>query len=204
MNNSNDIGAKKNGQGDGNLTHKKMPAEEGIWVFIIGDMLIFAAFFHTFLYYGRVEPEVFKAGQGSLSVWIGLLNTFVLLISSWFVILGLRAVRAMDNVRARKWLSMAIVMGLVFTAVKVFEYGTKINAGITPATDNFYMLYFIFTGLHLFHVLLGILFLGLMIKMLKCSVDSKNKTLIEGGAIFWHMVDLLWIILFPLIYVVRL
>lgn len=182
---------------------RRLPAEEGLWAFIIGDMVLFAIFFNVFLYYARLEPDVFVAGQNALDTEIGLLNTFVLLISSWFVVLGVRAVRAGVASRARHCFISASLLGVTFVVVKIFEYSGKISAGYTPANDMFFMLYYVFTGIHLAHVILGIAFLAVVIRFSdNAANEGKHTSLIEGGAIFWHMVDLLWIVLFPLIYLV--
>lgn len=183
--------------------HTRMPAEEGVWVFIIGDMIVFALFFQTFLYYGRLEPELFQAGQASLNPGLGLLNTFILLTSSWLVVLGVRAARAGIPARARQMFYGALALGGAFVVTKIFEYGDKISHDITPATDIFYMLYYVFTGIHLLHVFMGIAVLSLMIRASKKVANDATVRGLEGGGVFWHMVDLLWIILFPLIYLVQ-
>jgi len=190
---------------DTGLAHppRRMPAEEGLWAFVIGDMLIFAIFFIVFLWYGRADPEIFHHGQLSLRLELGLLNTFILLTSSWLVVLGMRAARGVNPRGAAKWFGGAMLLGLCFGAVKVVEYSGKLGVGIGPDTDIFYMLYFIFTGIHLGHVLLGMGVLAIMMRLTRGVVDEGRVKLLEGGAIFWHLVDMLWIVLFPLIYLVR-
>lgn len=182
---------------------RRMPAEEGLWAFVIGDMLIFAIFFIVFLYYGRAEPELFHHGQLSLRLERGLLNTFILLTSSWLVVLGMRAARGVNPRGAAKWFGGTMLLGLCFAGVKVVEYIGKLGVGIGPHTDIFYMLYFIFTGIHLAHVLIGMGVLAVMMRLSRGAVDEGRVRLLEGGAIFWHLVDMLWIVLFPLIYLVR-
>lgn len=173
-------------------------------MFVIGDMLLFAVFFNVFMYYARAEPELFRRGQDTLLSGLGLLNTLFLLTSSWFVVLGLRAARIAAATRARRRLATAMLFGASFVVVKAVEYGQKLAHGLNPGTNIFYTLYFVFTGIHLLHVLLGLAVLGLLTRLAR-TVDAADPRMrwMEGGAIFWHMVDLLWIVLFPLIYLVR-
>lgn len=183
---------------------RQAPAEEGIWVFVIGDLILFTVFFNVFLYYARAEPELFRRGQQTLSIGFGLLNTALLLTSSWLVVLGLRAVRGSQPLQARRRFAIAMLLGSAFVVVKAIEYGQKLGHGITPGTDIFFTLYFVFTGIHLLHVLLGLAVLALLRRMAAgVETDGRKLRWIESGAIFWHLVDLLWIILFPVIYLVR-
>lgn len=167
-------------------------------------MTLFAIFFNVFSWYRGLEPEVFRDGQLTLDARFGLANTFILLTSSWFVVLALRAVREHRRYTALRHLAGALLCGLGFVALKIVEYGAKIGAGITLNTNDFYMLYFMFTGIHLLHLILG---LGVLVFLMSLSRRTEwsdsHIRFFEGGAVFWHMVDLLWIILFPLIYLVR-
>ena len=183
---------------------RRLPAEEGVWAFVIADMVVFGIFFNVFAYYHRIEPDLFRNGQQTLNAAIGLANTFVLLTSSWFVVLALRAVRTQRRQAAMRWLGAGTGCGLIFVSLKLFEYSLKIRAGINVTTNDFYMLYFIFTGIHLLHLMIG---LGVLVALLLLARQSnwspEHIGYFESGAIFWHMVDLLWIILFPLIFLVR-
>jgi nitric oxide reductase NorE protein len=101
-------------------------------------------------------------------------------------------------------LTAGAAVGAVFVIVKVFEYHEKVSAGITPATNDFYMYYFVMTGLHLAHVLLGLVVLVVLSRTTRATDPSRTHiAFLEGGACFWHLVDLLWIVIFPLVFLVR-
>jgi nitric oxide reductase NorE protein len=181
-----------------------LPGEEGVWVLIFGDMLLFAVFFATFLYYHGREPQLFAESQTKLSVGIGVINTLLLLTSSLAVVTGVRAIRHGAQKLAPPMFIVAFLCGAGFGFDKYIEYSGKIAAGITPGTNNFFMYYYILTGLHMFHVLIGMGVLVFMyVQAKKPDMTARRFGYIEGGGCFWHMVDLLWIVLFPLIYLVR-
>jgi nitric oxide reductase NorE protein len=181
-----------------------VPGEVGVWVFILGDMAVFSLFFVIFIYYRAQEVEVFAASQALLNQNRGALNTLLLLASSWFVVLGVRSLHQRLAHLAPRLFGLALACGLGFVVVKLFEFGEKIRHGVTATTNDFFMYYFIFSSIHLLHVLIGIGVLAFMIVHLrKHTVIDPNMTLIESGASYWHMVDLLWIVLFPLLYLIK-
>ena len=181
-----------------------LPGEAGIWVFILGDMTVFGLFFATFMFYRGQEAQVFADAQALLNQNWGAINTILLLVSSWWVVLGLNAVRLGRTALATRLYSAAWVCGFLFVVVKYFEWGEKIRAGITVTTNDFFMYYFIFTGIHLLHLLIGLGVLAFVISLTrKGRSDSKGLMMIEGSSCFWHMVDLLWIVLFPILYLVH-
>ncbi|MGK2908208.1 MAG: cytochrome c oxidase subunit 3 [Sphingobium sp.] len=178
---------------------KRVPGEEGIWVLIGGELFAFSIFFLIFVYYRGQQPEIFARSHATLNGAIGLANTLVLLTSSLFVAMGVRRVR--ENLAgAGRLFGLALTCGGLFIALKVVEYGEKIRHGITPLTNDFYTYYFAFTGIHLTHVLLGSAALLVMIGTAKKPASGRRTMIVECGAIFWHLVDLLWIMLFALFY----
>jgi nitric oxide reductase NorE protein len=182
---------------------RRIPGEPGVWILLFGDMLVFGAFFATFMYQRGHAPDLFDESRRTLSIGIGLTNTLVLLTSSLFVVTALRAVRASERLAARWLLVGALVCGLTFVGLKVIEYTAKVNEGHTPTQNAFYTYYFILTGLHLFHVVIGIVVLVLLLAQTRhAELSATGMALFEGGACFWHLVDLLWIVLFPLLYLV--
>ncbi|MDW5614822.1 MULTISPECIES: cytochrome c oxidase subunit 3 [Mycolicibacterium] len=182
---------------------KRVPGESGTWVFLFGDMLVFGAFFVTFLVERAAAPEVFDAARTTLHVGVGVTNTLVLLTSSLLVVLALNAMRVGAAPIATRAVAAAIVCGLAFIALKVFEYISLAAAGHGPGANDFYLYYFILTGLHLFHVCLGLGALSFVLTQTRRTELSPTRTaLVEGGACFWHLVDLLWIFLFALLYLV--
>lgn len=183
---------------------RRMPGEEGVWVFILLDMMTFSIFFLTFLYYRGQNVALFSESQSHLSQVLGAVNTLLMLSSSWFVATAVQAARrGLGKVTPICFL-LAFLCGVGFGVVKFFEYGAKIRAGITPNTNDFYMYYYMFTGIHFMHVLIG---MGVLAGLVQYSstggFDQKKMRNIESGATFWHVVDLLWIVLFALLYLVK-
>jgi len=189
-----------------NKHEQRLPGEAGIWVFIFGDLLVFSLFFGTFLFYRAEDVALFTESQATLSETFGVFNTALMLSSSWFVAMGVNAVR-------KNWVKVPMILfglaflcGAGFGVVKVFEYSEKISHGITLNTNDFYMYYYLFTGIHMLHVLIGmgvLAFLAFYCKAQKGVYADKDIRNIESGGCFWHVVDLLWIVLFALLYMVK-
>ena len=184
------------------LSH--VPGEIGIWLFVLSDMLFeFSTIFGYFLYERAADPAVFARSRATLSQSLGLVNTLLLLTSSMFVALGIRALREGNRARTARMFVWARSLGIAFVAVKILEYGDKVSMGLTPVTNSFYMYYFAATGLHLLHVLIGLVVLTYIVKGARTAQPRPHELRsAEVGATFWHMVDLIWIILFPLLYLV--
>lgn len=181
-----------------------VPGEAGIWVFIFGDMIIFSLFFCLFLYYRNQDAALFAKSQLTLSQGMGAINTILLLSSSWFVAKGVQGARSPNAPPSSRWFLLALLCGLGFAIIKVSEYRLQISAGNTLMSNDFYMYYFVFTGIHFLHVLIGMGVLSLMWSITRKPVSNAgDMRTLESGASFWHLVDLLWIMLFTLIYLVR-
>ena len=181
-----------------------MPGEAGIWVLIGGDLVVFSLFFATFLFYRGEDPATFRSAQLQLNQGFGALNTLLMLSSSWFVATAVRAARSGRRRPAGLGLLLAMACGLGFVASKFFEYREKLHAGITPATNDFFMYYFVFTGIHAVHVLAGMGALLFVARQVASRpLESRTLRNIESGASFWHLVDLLWIVLFALLYLLH-
>ena len=181
-----------------------LPGELGVWIFVLGDMCIFALFFAVYLFYRTEDLPLFLDSQQTLNQNFGALNTVLLLFSSLFVALAVIDVREQQGVFAPRLLLFGIGCGLGFAVVKFFEYGEKLRAGIGISTNDFYMYYYIFTGIHFIHVLIGLVLLSIMFFAAKDGISEPPALrMFESGGIFWHMVDLLWIVLFPLLYLIR-
>ncbi len=182
---------------------KHIPGEAGLWVFLLGDMLVFGIFFGTILVLRGQQGEVFGASQENLHLELGVLNTIVLLTSSLFVVLGMHFTRA-RHPRAPLMFAAAIVCGLAFAGVKAIEYTSLVQDDHTAAANDFYMYYFMFTGIHLGHVLLGMGALAVGMRLSRPAATGTHRMpAMEGIASFWHLVDLLWIMLFATLYLVR-
>lgn len=183
--------------------NKRMPGEDGVWIIIFGDMMVFALFFATYLYYRSLNVDLYTTSQAVLNKSYGLINTLILLTSSWFVVWAVACFKNGDARGASRRLLAAIAFGLAFWGVKIIEYSEKISAGYTLTKNEFFGFYYMFTGIHLVHVTVGIAALFYAVKMTQRSgdVQKDTNTLVSIG-VFWHMVDLLWIILFALLYLV--
>ncbi len=186
---------------DSNHRQSRIPGELGIWFFIAGDLMVFAVFFILIALGQREQSEVFSQSRLQLDLWVGISNTLLLLTSSWFVAMGVEKAKAEGSANLKRYFTLAILCGFAFVANKSIEWGGKINAGLSPMSNDFYMYFFMFTGIHLLHVLVGIGVLFLI------RNTSRNQPLtpaqirtIESGGLFWHLVDLLWIALFALLY----
>ena len=186
------------------ITERRVPGEEGIWVFILGDLMIFSAFFCVYTWYRSLDPETFLASQALLNQNYGAVNTLFLLASSWFVVLAVHSARNGDGRRAPGLIAWAFLCGLAFSLVKIIEYREKLSAGYTPLSDDFFMYYYIFTGIHFLHVIIGMGVLLFLFHKARAGIrTSREISFLESGASYWHMVDLLWIVLFTLLYLVR-
>lgn len=184
-------------------TPRRVPGENGTWVFLFGDMLVFGTFFATFMVERAKAPEIFDVSRKTLHIGVGLTNTLVLLTSSLCVVVALGALRWRARHIARLAVLAAMVCGGTFVLLKVFEYQSLVTQGHGAGANHFYLYYFILTGVHLFHVCVGMAVLALLLAQTRRIELSETRTaVVEGGACFWHLVDLLWVVLFPLLYLV--
>lgn len=179
-----------------------LPGDGSMWVFVLGDLVIFGAYFLIFMVYRNQERELFLESQQHLSLTVGVVNTLVLLASSWFVATSVQATRAGDYQRALRLTLLGGGCGILFLAVKAYEWTSKISQGYTFPSNNFFMFYYLLTGVHLIHVALGLVFLGVTFVELR-KPHLRRILMVESGATYWHMVDLLWIVIFALLYVMR-
>jgi nitric oxide reductase NorE protein len=179
-----------------------VPGDSSMWFFVIGDLLIFGVYFVGYMYFRGQNHELFLAGQAQLNLDIGAANTVVLLTSSLYVALGVAAARAGNRADALRTFWIALAFGAAFPLLKMFEWIPEISRGITPGKDLFFMYYYVMTGMHLCHVALGLVILCFLIRNVKVSQVPKIS-LIETGATYWHMVDVLWLVLFALLYLMR-
>lgn len=181
---------------------KRLPGSKDMWVFILGDLVIFSVYFFIFMYHRGQQHELFLDSQHQLSQNLGVLNTLVLLTSSWFVARGVHAARAQEPSRALRLIVLGGLCGVLFIAIKAYEWASEISHGLTLASNDFFMFYYMLTGVHLFHVVLGLIILAVVVRDLR-NPKLRRTSMTETGASYWHMVDLLWIVIFALLYVMR-
>lgn len=183
---------------------KRLPGDLAIWIFILAEMLVFAVFFSAYAFTRAKNVEMFNLYQQTLDLNAGALNTLLLITGSWFVVLAVQAAHHDDNKAVTRNVALGFLCGGAFLVVKIFEYSAKFGAGISLSTNTFYMFYISLTFFHFMHVILGMVILAaIWLQARKEAYTSQNAHGLESGAAYWHMVDLLWIILFPLVYVMR-
>lgn len=183
---------------------RRIPGVEGVWVFVGADMFFFAVLFMSFMMERAKAVETFEASRLLLNQDIGGINTLILLTSSWLVVRGVQAAKVGDYDRVPRFLLGGLLFGVGFLVSKVFEYGAKFGAGITPISNDFFMFYFALTGIHLLHVIGGsVVLLVFYLRARGNRINADNVAHLEAGGIYWHMVDLLWIMLFPLLYLLK-
>lgn len=180
------------------------PGDLAIWIFILAELLVFAVFFAAYAFARVDNVEMFNEHQATLNREAALINTVALLTSSYFVVRAVVDAREGLNDLCARWLWAAIAMGGLFLVVKMYEYAHHIGEGINLSTNTFYMFYLSLTFFHFMHVILGMVILAAVaVKAAKGGYSADDHTGVETGASYWHMVDLVWLILFPLVYVMR-
>ena len=177
-----------------------LPGEEGIWIFVLGDLLMFSLLFSLYLYYRNFNVHLYNEAQHSLNKIVGAFNTILLLSSSLFVVFAVRAVRARDQRNSIRFLVLVIACGAGFVVSKVFEWGSKVGKGITLVTNDFFVYYFVLTGVHLLHVLIGIVLWIVFVISIRTGSATAG---IEVRATFWHLVDVIWVVLFAVVYLAK-
>lgn len=180
------------------------PGDLALWIFICAELLVFAIFFAAYAFTRANHIELFNQFQATLNTDLALLNTITLLTGSYFVVNAIIAIKENKQKLSSRFLLMAIFSGSTFLVIKMLEYSHHMNEGINLTTNLFYMFYLSLTFFHFMHVILGVLILTVLwINTRKgLYTSSENNGLVSGGA-YWHMVDIVWLILFPLIYIMR-
>ncbi len=187
------------------------PGDFAIWIIIYVELITFGLLFLGYAFSRRANLEMFNSSQLVLSQTSGFINTFILITSSYFVVKAVQSVQNMSeenykefNKQASKWLLFAIICGVAFLFIKITEFTHIFGMGIHLSTNNFFMFYILLTGFHFMHVLLGTIILFNIYQKTKIYGYKPNEySGFETGASYWHMVDLLWIVLFPLVYIIR-
>ena len=178
--------------------HAAVPS---IFIFIAADTASFVLFFAVFMAERLHQVALFSRSARLLDARLGLLNTLILITSGWFVALALAAIRSGRTKLARVRLMLALVVGSIFGIVKIIEYAGKIWHGLTPTTNEFFTFYYILTGVHFLHYLIGMALLLFLLGKVREPADEQTQFLwFTPIAGYWHMVDLLWVFLFPMLY----
>ena len=188
-------------------------AKFGMWLFLFTELLLFGGLFILYSVYLARYPDAFVSAGAELDVRFGAANTLVLLTSSLFVALSITALR-LGKVKQTLWLLAATVASaLLFLVNKFFEWSAKFHHGLYPGgaelqardvgESMFFNLYYLMTGLHGLHVLIGaVLLTWVMVFVWQGKVNGEDWVILENSGLYWHLVDLIWIFLFPLFYLV--
>ena len=188
-------------------------AKLGMWLFLFTELLLFGGLFLLYAVYFKRYPHEFAAGGKQLNWIMGAANTVILLTSSLFAAMAVTAVQLGERRRAVQLIGGTIICAAGFMVIKYIEWSAKIGHGIFPGSEHlkggppgesvFFSLYFMTTGIHGLHVLIGAALLAWVAAGVKGErVTSGNYILLENGALYWHLVDLIWIFIFPLYYLI--
>jgi len=173
-----------------------------MWVFVLFEALVFTAYFGVYVFSRARSPDLFLASQAHLNLRVGVFNTLVLLASSWSVARCVQAAREGSFETALTNVYLTMLFGVVFLVSKVLEWATEIGQGFTFTTDEFFSFYYFLTGIHFIHLLIGFVVLAVAVRQLRDPARRSQET-IETCATYWHTIDLLWILIFALLYVMR-
>jgi cytochrome c oxidase subunit III len=181
-------------------THRDdQTSKTGMWLFLFTEMLLFGGLFVVYSVYRYRNAVAFHMAARELSVFIGTINTIILLTSSTTIAMSITAVQKKNKKLALLLLGITILLGLAFLVNKYFEWGEHLKEHIYL----FYGLYFFMTGLHALHIIIGLIFIGVITGMIfRNKIGSDNFVLHENSGLYWHLVDLIWIFLFPLFYLI--
>lgn len=189
-------------------------AKMGMWLFLLTELILFGGMFLIYAVYRFQYTEEFRFAAMELNTTIGTLNTIILLTSSLTVALSIAAIQKNNKFLSIMMLSMTIFFALMFMVNKFFEWSAKFSHGIYPGSDEllsksngeilFFGLYYVMTGLHGFHVIVGVIILSIiLVLIIKDKITSDNYIKLENSGLYWHLVDLIWIFLFPLFYLIQ-
>ncbi len=186
----------------------------GMWLFLFTELLLFGGLFLVYMVYRSLNHEAFIEASHHLNVWAGTTNTIVLLASSLTVAMSITALQQGNKKRSLLLLTITFIAAGVFLVIKYFEWSAKFEHGLFPGMEHYsqlptgerlyFYLYFFMTGLHGLHVIIGGIFLAVvMVKIKSGKVHKDRISLLENGGLYWHLVDLIWIYLFPLFYLIH-
>ncbi len=184
------------------------PGDFGIWVVVYIELITFGLLFLGYAFSRRADVALFNESQLLLDQRLGFVNTLILITSSYFVVKAIEAIKLVDREKASalasKWLGIAMSLGFLFLVIKMTEFSDKFSQGINLSTNTFFMFYLLLTAFHFMHVILGVVILFNIRQKTKIGgYTIEDHKGMETGATYWHLIDLLWIVLFPLVYIIR-
>ena len=188
-------------------------ANLGMWIFLLTEVMFFGGILTAYAIYFVTFASVFEDASNHLSWWLGGINTLVLLASSFTMARSVAAAQVDGRTTQVRWLRATILLGLAFLGVKAWEYAGKFEDNLVPGRyfsvaseaaaveELFFSFYFLLTGLHAIHMIIGIGLLGyLAVRARQGHFDRDYFTPVEMAGLYWHFVDLVWIFLFPMLY----
>jgi cytochrome c oxidase subunit III len=197
---------------------QKDASQLGMWVFLLTEIMFFGGMFLAYTVYRSAYPDVFAIASSTLNVYVGAANTVVLLCSSLTMVLAVRAAQLGQQKAIVLFIILTLLLGCVFLGVKAYEWNEKFQEhhvpgptfhieevvpGLQGQAQIFFSLYFAMTGLHALHMIIGA---GLMLYLLRQAMKGKYGpdyyTPVDVGGLYWHFVDIVWIFLFPLLYLI--
>jgi cytochrome c oxidase subunit 3 len=198
-----------------NASQQRDSAKFGMWIFLITEMLLFGGLFTAYSVYRAMHVEMFINAHKFLDVQLGTINTIILITSSLTMALAVRSIQLDKKSKSAWFLLATLFLAALFLVIKYFEYSHKIHLGQLPGKfytfqgvegtnpHLFFSVYFIMTGLHGIHVIAGMaVILFLFIKTFRGHYSAEYYNPIENTGLYWHLVDLVWIYLFPLLYLI--
>ena len=178
-------------------------AKLGIWLFLASEVMLFGGLFSAYILLRLTDPNWINYGQNALNVPLATLNTVVLITSSVTMVMSWVSLKLKDLKKYKMYMGATLICSFIFLIIKYFEYTAKFDHGLYPSTNNFLAVYFTITGLHALHIIGGIVvngyFYGPGIKMWDTEPERFTNR-IEIAGLYWHFVDLVWIFLFPALY----
>jgi heme/copper-type cytochrome/quinol oxidase subunit 3 len=173
----------------------------GIWWFLASEVMVFGGLICTYILFRMASAGAWTEMATHVSTAIGSINTFVLLTSSLTMVMAFAAIEDEEHGKAQTYLALTILLGLMFLGIKAFEYSREIGKGFTPLSGTFWSFYYAMTGLHALHVLVGIITnFVLFLMALRGTLWPTTQQRVEYAGLYWHFVDVIWIFLFPLLY----
>ena len=195
-------GPDERAQGERTDGVRFVPGQPDMWAFVLFEALVFTSYFTVYVIRRTQNPDLFLQSQAHLDLRVGVFNTLVLLLSSWAVARCVQAAREGAFRAALTNACLTMLFGFVFLVSKVLEWATEIERGFTFTTDEFFSFYYFLTAIHFLHLLIGFVFLGVAVHQL-ANPARRSQELVETCATYWHTIDLLWVLIFGLLYVMR-
>ncbi|OGC00952.1 cytochrome C oxidase subunit III [candidate division KSB1 bacterium RBG_16_48_16] len=197
------------------MEQQKASAKLGMWIFLLTEILLFGGLFCAYAVFRSWNPQMFLNAHKHLNVILGTVNTAVLISSSLTMALAIRSLQVDKKRPAIIFLLLTLAFAATFLVIKYFEYAHKIHLGQLPGKfytytgiegtnpHIFFSIYFAMTGLHGLHILVGMIVISwVLVNTVKDKYSSEYYTPVENAGLYWHLVDLIWIYLFPLLYLI--